>query len=366
MKILILSDSGITHTKRWVKALSEKGVNILLFSLRNCDRDFYSTLKNVKLITAENQVSNSLISKLKYLKCISKINKEIRDFQPDILHAHYASSYGLLGSLAKHKCPFVISVWGSDIYDFPNTMPLGRKIISYNLRKADYILSTSYIMANETKKYTNKPIEITPFGVDVNLFKPSNISLPSNVFRIGNVKALTPKYGIDILIKSFAILLDKNPRKDLILEIYGDGPNRKEYENLALSLKISDKVKFHGFLDNSLLPSVYNSFSVSVSVSVSNSESFGVVAVEAMSCGCPVVTSDADGFTEVVEDGITGFIVPKNNVEETAKTIQKFIDDPSLREKMGKEGRKRVLELYNWEENVNRMVNIYTKIIRNK
>lgn len=366
MKILILSDSGITHTKRWVKALSEKGIEILLFSLRNCDTDFYKSFNNVKIVSAENQVCNSLFSKLRYLKCLSKLNKEIRDFQPDILHAHYASSYGLLGTLSKHKCPFIISVWGSDIYDFPNIVPFGKKIITYNLKKADYILSTSYIMAEETKKYTNKPIEITPFGVDINLFKPMKVSLPDNAFRIGNVKALTPKYGIDILINAFARILDNNPKKDIRLEIYGDGPNRKEYENLAKTLGIDSKITFHGFIDNSLLPSIYNSFSVAVSASTSNSESFGVVAVEAMACECPVITSDADGFTEVVENGITGFIVPKNDIIATARAIQKFIDDATLREKMGKEGRKRVMKLYNWDENVNTMVNIYIKVIRNK
>ena len=69
---------------------------------------------------------------------------------------------------------------------------------------------------------------------------------------------------------------------------------------MAYNLGIGDRVEFCGFVQNDLLPNVYNS--VSVSVSVSDSESFGVVAVEAMSCGCPVVVSDADGFTEVVKD----------------------------------------------------------------
>lgn len=123
---------------------------------------------------------------------------------------------------------------------------------------------------------------------------------------------------------------------------------------------IGSKVEFVGKIPNSDLPVWYNSFSVSVSLS--DSESFGVVAVEAMACECPVVVSDADGFTEVVEDGVTGFIVPKRNPEAAAKAIQKFVDDPSLRETMGASGRERVKALYDWEDNVDGMINIYKSV----
>ena len=98
-------------------------------------------------------------------------------------------------------------------------------------------------------------------------------------------------------------------------------------------------------------------------MSVFDSESFGVVAVEAMACGCPVVTSDADGFTEVVDNGKTGFIVPKRNPEATAEAIQRFVDHPELREIMGVAGRQRVLDLYNWNDNVDTMVNEYHKVL---
>ena len=81
-----------------------------------------------------------------------------------------------------------------------------------------------------------------------------------------------------------------------------------------------------------------------------------------MACGCPVVTSDADGFTEVVEDGITGFVVPKYDVEATANAIQQLLDNLDLREQMSRKGRERVLQLYDWKDNVTTMVEYYNKI----
>ena len=216
-------------------------------------------------------------------------------------------------------------------------------------------------MALETHQYTPKEIEITPFGVNTDLFKKIPVHR-DDTYIIGNVKTLLPKYGIDVLIKAFQLVVDRNADKELRLEIVGTGPDHEKLEQLAKSLEIADKVHFIGQVENSSLPSYYNRFLVAVSASVWNSESFGVVAVEAMACECPVVTSDADGFTEVVKDGETGFIVPKKDVEKTAEAIQKFIDHPELRDEMGRKGRERVLALYDWNKNVDMMVDIYQSI----
>lgn len=362
MKVLILSAAGNVHTQRWVSALASKGIEIFLFSLNGNGQEFYSQFSNVKVFYKDFENSTSYFNKLKYPSSVKYVKRLIKEIEPDIVHAHYASSYGLIGALVKTNVPYIISVWGSDVYDFPNITPFGKQIIKYNLKKADCILSTSHAMAKETYKYTDKEILITPFGVDIEHFKKIDGLQPIDEFIVGNVKTLSPKYGIDVLIRAFRIVLDNNPNLKTRLLIYGKGPCKQEYENLAKDLGIEDFVEFKGFIDNKKLPKVYNSFSVSVSVS--NSESFGVVAVEAMACECPVVTSDADGFTEVVKNGETGYIVPKNNPVETAKAIQQFIDNPKLRTKMGECGRKRVTEFYDWYDNVNTMIDIYKNILK--
>lgn len=361
MRVFILSDANSIHTKRWVCSLAERGINVFLFSLPSCNSSIYNYYSNIEVYGCGIDANLGLFSKTKYLSVLNKLKTQIKLYSPDILHAHYASSYGLLGALSGFH-PYVLSVWGSDVYDFPNINGLTKWVLKYNLKKADRILSTSLVMANETKKYTSKEIEVTPFGVDTSLFKRMETADNINGFVIGNVKTLAPKYGIDVLIKAFKIVVDRNYNLPLKLIIVGDGPNRLEYMNLVSSLGIEDKVEFKGKIPNSQLTDVYNSFSVSVSVS--NSESFGVVAVEAMACECPVVTSDADGFTEVVEDGVTGFVVPKRDIEATANAIQKFIDNPKLRTEMGKKGRERVQKLYDWKNNVTTMLEIYKDILQ--
>lgn len=357
MKILWLASANSIHTKRWVSSLTLQGLTIVLISLTNEESNFYVE-RGIKVYEFGFKKVNTL-NKIRYIGIIRKLKFIIALETPDIIHAHYASSYGLLGALSGFH-PYIVSVWGSDVYDFPNNW-LTKKILKYTLKKADRILSTSNVMAKETRKYTDKSIEITPFGVDVDRFRPIDGVAPADRFIVGNVKTLSPKYGIDVLIRAFKFVVDNNPRLPMSLEIYGDGPCRGEYEQLVLDLGLERLVTFHGFVDNAQLPEVYNS--VSVSVFVSDSESFGVVAVEAMACECPVVVSDADGFTEVVKDGGTGFIVPKRDVEATAHAIQQFIDQPLLREEMGKKGRERVLKLYDWRKNVDTMVEIYNNVL---
>ncbi|MBR0072561.1 MAG: glycosyltransferase family 4 protein [Bacteroidales bacterium] len=370
MKILMLSNSKSIHTKRWVKALCERGLEICLFSLNTTDDLFYSALDNVKVVNYQychisSNFTNSALQRFEFFKVIKIVRRIIGEFRPDIVHAHYTLDYGSIGAAVGFH-PFILSVWGSDVYGDPQLSTLSKLALRYKLRKADMILSTSNVMAKETNKYTDKKIGITPFGVDTTRFKKTSTGVSNGKFVVGNVKTLAPKYGIDVLIKAYKLVVDRNSTLDTELRIYGTGPCKVEYEHLAQNLGIADKVKFMGWVDNAQLPEIYSSFSVSVSVSVSDSESFGVVAVEAMACECPVITSDADGFTEVMEDGVTGFVVPKRDVEATADAIQKFIDNPELKQKMGTAGRNRVKRLYEWNDNVQTMINFYKDILKSK
>lgn len=119
--------------------------------------------------------------KLKYLLHGKEIRKILDHIHPDIINVHYATSYGTAVAWAGVK-NYTLSVWGSDVYDFPNKSILHRKMLEFSLKHATHIFSTSSAMAKETSKYTNKHIYITPFGVDMNFFHPNkrNISHDEN------------------------------------------------------------------------------------------------------------------------------------------------------------------------------------------
>ncbi len=157
MKILLLADVTSAHTQKWVESLDAvPNLELGLFTLTQPVVGGYtSRLQKTTIFSALSFAGTGLflgglLPKIQYLKVIPYLKKVIKTFEPDILHAHYATSYGLLGALSG-KHPFMLSVWGSDIYDFPNEGFLNKYIIKYNLKKADVIGSTSWVMKKKLK-----------------------------------------------------------------------------------------------------------------------------------------------------------------------------------------------------------------------
>ncbi len=365
-RVMILADSSSDHTKRWVKATAERGHKVALFSLNTKGAEFYEKIEGLTFYShnifgkLKDTKTNGTIEKLNYLKPLFALKRSIREFKPDIVHAHYATSYGLLGVLSGFH-PLIISLWGSDAYLFPKVSIIHRKLLEFNFAKADRILSTSHCMAREVSKYTKKNIIVTPFGVDENKFVPVTEKKTKNEFVIGIVKELVSINGIDTLIDAFAKVLADNPQKNLRLLIAGDGVERLKFEEQVERAGMKEFVTFLGRIANSEVPKVLSN--VDVYVSLSRSESFGVAMLEAMSCGVPVVASDADGFKEVVPDGVAGFVVPRNNATAAADKISYLLNNREKAAEMGEAARKHVLEYYSWTKSVDIMMDVYKMIM---
>lgn len=362
MKIIFLGEAGSIHTIRWVNSLSEKGIEVILVSLKGNFDNVEKISKKVKVIYLP------FGTKLGYYLNVFALKKIISKEKPDLINAHYASGYGTLGRFSGFNKK-LLNVWGSDVYDFPNESKLKKRIIEKNLKNYTAIASTSYCMAEETKKYLenkSKEIFITPFGVDTEKFKNLNIEKKENEITIGIVKTLTEKYGVEYLIKAIKELeniLDIENYKKIRLLIYGKGELKNKLEDLTKELQIEDKVIFKGYISNEDVPKALNEMDIFVVPSILDSESFGVAAVEAMACEIPVIASSVGGLKEVIVDKETGYLVPKKDHKEIAKYLKKLILDKNLRTSLGKNGRKRVLENYDWNSNVDYMIKIYREIV---
>lgn len=359
MKICYLSDANNIHTKKLCYFFRDKGYDVSVISLNDGE------IEGVKVYSMSLKIKNvsNTISKIRYLKNVAKIKNLVNEIKPDILHAQYATSYGLIGSLVNYK-PYILSVWGSDVYDFPKISPIHKAILKYNLRKTDLILSTSKCMANETNKYTDRDILITPFGVDINKFYPNfNRNKDNNdEIIIGTVKTLEDIYGIDTLIKAFAYLKNNNKDKNIKLRIAGRGSKEKELKKLSEDLGIEDCVEFLGFISQDKVAEEFRSFDVAVFPS--QYESFGVAAVEAQACGTPVVVSNVDGLMEATKPGTTSLVFEKNNYIDLAKKIEEILKDNDLKTNMGINARKYVEENYNVVDNFNYIDEIYKETLK--
>ncbi|OFI05791.1 D-inositol 3-phosphate glycosyltransferase [Clostridium acetireducens DSM 10703] len=360
MKICYLADANSTHTKKWCGFFKKKGYDIHVISLNDGQIEgvtVHSFNKDLDKIR-----KGSSFSKISYIKYFKHIKNIIGKIKPDILHAHYATSYGLLGALSGFH-PYVLSVWGSDVFDFPKEGFLQTLMIKYNLSKADVILSTSKVMAKETKNYTNKEIVVTPFGVDIDKFKPK-FKKNSNEIIIGTVKTLEAKYGIEYLVRAFKKAKEKCPNKNIKLEIAGKGSQKEYLKDLCKELNIDDDVKFLGFLNADEVIESFNRFDIAVFPSTLDSESFGVAAVEAQACGTPVIVSNVGGLPEATNPGVSSLLVDKEDVHSLSKAIIKLIGNEKLRCNMGVNGREFVEENFNIKDNFNKVDDIYKSLIK--
>jgi glycosyltransferase involved in cell wall biosynthesis len=364
MKILFLSGASSIHTVRWVNALAEAGHEIHLAYLKQ-------HTPGVDLIDKKvAQYVLPISGTIGYYANCTALRKLYCSIRPDIVNAHYASGYGTLARISKMR-PLLLSVWGSDVYEFPYQSKLKHRIITKNLLYANSIASTSYVMSKQVQKLIGErtDIAITPFGVDMRVFteKKHELKAAGSIIKIGLVKTLAPKYGIDCLLKAFKILIaqfrNEKLTSDLRLVIYGKGNQLHELELLAKDLQIDEFVEFKGYIPNVQVPEILKQLDIFALPSLD--ESFGVSAVEAMAAGLPIAASDADGFTEIIVDGETGFIVPRNNPEALAEALKKLVENQNLRIQFGRAGRKRAENLYNFSKNVVVMEELYQKIYKN-
>lgn len=357
-KIMFVSAANSIHTVKWVNALS-KFYEIHLIYCKNHEEQ-------------ENKIDKSVIlHKLKYSSPFGyylnslDIKKIYKKINPDLVNVHYASGYGTLARIAKIPCD-LLSIWGSDIYEFPKKSKINYNILKKNLEYATNIESTSDIMANICKKTypdINKNFFIVPFGVDIQKFKKDiTAEKDNNKINLGIVKSLKPVYGIEYAIKTMKILVQKDDR--YTLHIYGDGPEKENLQNLINENSLEKNVKLHGKIKNEEVPKVLNKFDVFCATSIS--ESFGVSVVEAMAVGVPVVVSDADGFIEVTNNGETGIIVPKKNEIKLSEEINNLVNNNEKMKELSIKGRKRVEEFYDFYKNVLKMRETYEEIMEKK
>ncbi len=280
------------------------------------------------------------------------------EFNPALIHSHYASAFGFWSLRVKAPCSLV-SVWGSDVVDFPSNW-LKRKYVGRVLEKANHVIATSRFLADtvQTKwSLSADRTSVIPFGVDI-LHGPPTVPVDGPL-RLCYIKSHKRLYGPDVLLRALVIVRETIP--DVRLVFAGEGPSTGEIKELASQLGLNDLIEFPGLLDQT---GVYRLLTeCHIMVMPSRRDAFGVAALEASLHGRPVIATTVGGVPEVVVDGETGLLVPPDDVEALAGAIMKLANDSDLRRKMGVAGRLFVERNYTWERSLDQMSALYERII---
>lgn len=286
----------------------------------------------------------------------------------DILHVHYAIPHAISAYLAKQvlgkKKPAVITtLHGTDITLVGNDRVFF-PITKFSIERSDGVTCVSKFLKEKTIEFfkIEKPMEVIYNFVDTGKFLPSGAlevrekfagSDEKIIFHVSNFR---PVKRLADIIKIFSLIRKKVKSK---LVLIGDGPDRQKAEILAEELNLKKHVIFPGKQDciECIMPLA------DLFLLPSETESFGVAALEAMSCGVPVVASKVGGLTEVIAGGETGFLLPPGEVEAMAAAAIKIFTDERLAEKMKESSRSRAVKIFDAERVVPRYERYYNKIL---
>ncbi|HUV91324.1 MAG TPA: glycosyltransferase family 4 protein [Anaerolineae bacterium] len=299
----------------------------------------------------------------------------------DVVHLHYPFYFGaemlffksLLGG-----SPYVVTYHQDVLFDgwlrFPERFHhalLGRQILG----RAAKVLATSQDYARASRLGTlarARPglVDELPNGVDARRFHPGvegsavrdHYHLPPEDRTVLFVGALDRAHyfkGIDVLLQALCRISDPGLR----LLVVGDGDLRATYQSQALDLGLAARVTFCGQVPDADLPAHYAASDLLVLPSTTMGEAFGVVLLEAMACGKPVIASNLPGVRSVVNDGQDGLLVRPGDAADLAQKLQRLLADAPGRREMGVRGRKKVEERYDWPRIVPRLEEIYAEVL---
>ena len=352
-KILFVASLDSPHTIRWANGLQAHGYEVLVFSIRE---PLPGLSPDVKAIVRKG------MSKWAYLTHGPVLVRAIKSERPDVVHVLFASGLGFLASLWLRKGSYMLSMLGADVFDFPRK-PIQRWLLRRNLARAGALLSTSVVMLREARRYTARPIEVTPFGVDVKVFTPPAGRNADRPLRIGTARRLEPKYGVDTLIEAFALLRERLEDREVELHVAGVGPERAHLGALAERLGVADAVRFRGWLAEEEMVDFLRGLDVFCALSRLRSESFCVAVLEASACGVPVLASRIGGLPETVAEGETGFLVAPDSPPDAADRLADLCGDETLRHQLGERGRRFVVERYDWRMSLAKMESVYRAFV---
>ena len=304
-----------------------------------------------------------------------RIRAVLRGLSADVVHAHMPpplSAHYAADVSEDRGFPLVVT-YHCDV-ELPS--PLGsllealyrRSLGASTLeRAAEVIVTTRTYAATSRAVWRHNPVVI-PNAVDERRFHPDidgmavrrRLKIPADRPVALLVGRIVPHKGVEHFIEAARHL----PGAQLL--IAGEGSSLEAMEEFADTLGVKDRVRFLGRISQGDLPKVYAACDVFVLPSVSRLEAFGIVALEAMATGKPVVVADIPGVREVIEDGREGLLADPVNPQDLAEKMRRLLGDPDLRREMGRRGREKVLAEFTIEKVTDAILRVYEGALRER
>ena len=283
--------------------------------------------------------------------------REIRAFNPDVVHAHWWIPSGCVASVLGR--PYLITSHGSDVR-LLESVPLLRALARRVFAGAAALTTVSRFLARDLARLMPRlvtPVEVTPMPLDVDRFAAGVLEAraePPRVLYAGN---LVPSKGVDVLIEAVSLLLGRGVHCQL--RILGEGPALSTLQAQVEKLGLTDAVSFSPFLPQSAMPAEYGRSTVTVLPTRGNAEGLGLTLVEALLAGSAVVGTPAGGIPEVVRHEETGLIARDGDAADLAAQIDRLLTDSELRERLVRQGSEHARRVYAIDSAAARFMDLY-------
>jgi len=346
MRIIILAHAGAVHTRRWCRGLAARGYDLRILT----QTDFLGIPESppTDLLPGRSAFS--------YLRNLPRVRKIIKRFDPDIVHAHYATGYGLWGAMQK-SAPLIVTVWGTDIAQALAGKPIITSVVRMALKKARFVTAPSRFLLEETIRFepsVEDKAEYIPFGIEIKSGKDCS-QKDNSPLRLIFSKQFYSVYAPKTALKAFAAAIGDYP--DMELTMIGGGPLKGELESMTQELEIKDKVTIHDWV---AVPEAERMIKESdIMLMPSRQESFGVAALEASAAGVPVIATAVGGIPEIVEHDVNGLLIPVDDEKALAMAIIKLAGDKKMRLTMGRAGMERAKNRFDFNRCLDQMESLY-------
>lgn len=287
----------------------------------------------------------------------------------DLVHAFWPLPHGLLGMAARRAggIPLVETFFGVELTWTNSQLQPLRPLMRRIIRGADAVTAISTHTAGLIRRLTPEvdPV-IIPFGAAIEgaAQEVADEEPLHSGLQLLFVGRLVERKGVHVLLDALALLPEEPP---IHVQVVGDGPERAALEHRARSLGVSERVTFQGYISREALERQLRTCDALVLPAVPDSkgdiEGLGVVLLEAMSFGKPVVASMAGGITDIVRPGENGLLVPPGDPAALASAIEGMARYPRGLRKMGEVARADVGERFSWDSILDRVVSLYTSLL---
>ena len=362
MKVLYFSRDYTPHDRRFLSALADSPHQIAFLQLERNGRVLESQPLpgGVDLI---NWCGGKKPALLRDAPCLlSDLARVIRDVNPDVIHAGPVQSAALLTALNGFQ-PLVTMSWGSDILKDATRSIWMRWATRFTLRRTTVFLGDCQAVQDRAVSmgFPTERIIQFPWGVDLSHFSPGSSQIRSQLgwtadnFVVLSMRSWEPIYGVDVLVRGFALATQTFPQLRLLL--LGQGSQEAHLRKIIFESRIEDKVHFAGTVSHLNLPDYYRAADLYTSASYSDGSSISLL--EALACGLPVLLSDIPANCEWVMPGEQGWFFPAGNDQAIARGIRSAVDQRMWLSKMGRASRKIAEERADWRHNFQRLLDAY-------